>query len=55
MPSLPLLEGRYFVSAAVHNWEDTEIYDYHDRAYPFWVVRDKGEIYGVVTLLGEWS
>lgn len=52
---LPLLEGTYYISVASHNWEDTEMYDYHDRLYPFRVVRLTGERYGILTLRGEWS
>jgi lipopolysaccharide transport system ATP-binding protein len=55
VPALPLLEGTYYVSVAAHNWEDTEMYDYHDRLYPFRVLPSGGERYGVVTLKGEWS
>ena len=39
MPSLPLLEGSYWLSVSTHNREDSEMYDYHDRAYPFRVHR----------------
>jgi len=53
--SLPLLEGTYHVSVAVHNWEDTKMYDYHDRLYPFRVLPSEGERYGIVTLEGGWS
>lgn len=53
--SLPLLEGAYYISVAVHNWEDTGIYDYHDRLYPFRILPSEGERYGIVTLKGEWS
>jgi ABC-type polysaccharide/polyol phosphate transport system ATPase subunit len=59
IPYLPLLEGLYQISVAVVNRKnDTEIYDYHDRAYPFRVVNahPRGqEQYGIVTLRGEWS
>jgi hypothetical protein len=55
VPSLPLLEGTYAVSVSAHNWEDTEMYDYHDRLYPFRVLPSEGERYGIVTLEGEWS
>jgi ABC-type polysaccharide/polyol phosphate transport system ATPase subunit len=55
IPTLPLLEGDYAVSAAVVNQSDTETFDYHDRAYPFRVfpspMRDG---YGLLTLRGEW-
>ena len=53
--SLPLLEGTYYVSVAAYNWEDTEMYDYHDRLYPFRVLPSEGERYGIVTLKGEWE
>ena len=51
----PLLEGTYYVSVAVHTWEDTRMYDYHDRLYPFRVLPSEGGRYGIVTLKGEWS
>ncbi len=57
IPYLALLEGMYYITVAVHNREDTEMYDCHDRAYPFRVLnRDNGtkERYGLVTLRGEW-
>jgi len=53
--SLPLLEGAYYLSVAVHNWEDTRMFDYHNRLYPFRVLPSEGERYGIVTLKGEWS
>ena len=52
---LPLLDGLYAVSAAVHNWEDTEIFDYHDRLYSFRVLPGEEEKYGIVTLDGHWT
>ncbi len=52
---LPLLEGLYSVSVAVHNWEDTEMYDYHDRLYSFRVLPGGKEKYGVVTFGGHWA
>jgi lipopolysaccharide transport system ATP-binding protein len=56
IPSLPLLQGAYLVSVSVHNRSDTEMYDYHDRVYPFRVYPGKsGERYGLVTLNGEWG
>ncbi|MBN1454121.1 MAG: Wzt carbohydrate-binding domain-containing protein, partial [Anaerolineales bacterium] len=55
IPSLPLLESVYYVSAAIHNWDDTEMYDYHDRLYPFRVLRGEGERYGLIALQGEWT
>jgi lipopolysaccharide transport system ATP-binding protein len=56
--SLPLLDGRYDVSVSAHNRTDTEMFDYHDRAYSFRVTyRDSGqrERYGLITLQGEWQ
>lgn len=55
VPSVPLLEGMYYVSVSAHNWEDTQGFDYHDRLYSFRVLPSEGERYGVVTLNGEWS
>ena len=55
VPALPLLEGLYYISVSAHNWEDTEMYDYHDRLYAFRVLPGEGERYGVMTLLGRWS
>jgi lipopolysaccharide transport system ATP-binding protein len=55
IPSLPLLEGLYFVSVAVHNPEDTEMYDYHDRLRSFRVVGSTPRCYGVTLVRGEWS
>ena len=52
--SLPVLEGTYQVSVAAHNREDTEMYDYHDRLYPFQVDGTDGEKYGLVSLGGRW-
>ncbi len=55
IPALSLLEGLYFISVSAHNWEDTEMYDYHDRMYSFWVLPGEGEQYGLVSLWGRWS
>jgi len=55
VPALPLLEGLYYVSISSHDWEDTNMYDYHDRLYPFRVLPSEGERYGVVTLEGKWD
>ena len=55
---LPLLDGLYYISVAVVNRDDTEIFDYHDRAYPFRVQNGGGgvrERYGLITLRGEWK
>lgn len=58
IPALPLLEGLYNISVAATNHEDTEIFDYHDRAYPFRVINKNGnqrERYGLLTLGGTWE
>jgi lipopolysaccharide transport system ATP-binding protein len=56
VPELPLLEGRYLVSVASHSRADNEMYDYHDRAYPFEIYPGVSrERYGLVTLNGEWT
>ena len=57
IPHLPVLEGLYYISVAVHATDDPEMYDYHDRCYPFRVVNTTGcrERYGLVTVAGEWS
>jgi len=52
--SLPLLEGLYQLSLAARDWNDTRMYDYHDRLYPFRVAAS-GEQYGIVTLNGLWK
>lgn len=53
--NLPLLEGFYYISVAIHSRDDAEMYDYHDRLYPLRVLSSGGEGYGIVTLKGEWS
>jgi len=60
--SLPLLEGLYHVSVAVVSQDDSEIFDYHDRRYPFRVVNSrhadrstKAEQFGLLTLGGKWK
>jgi hypothetical protein len=57
IPSLTLLDGYYQLTAAVVNHNDTEVYDYHDRAYAFQVVNQRGsrvDKYGLMTLGGTW-
>jgi len=51
---LPLLEGKYELSVAARDWDDTTIYDYHDRLYTFHV-RAVDEKYGMVCLEGVWK
>lgn len=54
---LPLLEGLYKVSVAVHNKDDSEMYDDHDQGYQVRIVRNEknNERYGYLTLNGRWS
>ena len=57
IPCLTWLDGKYFVSVAVTDWADTEIFDYHNRLYPF-RIDNRGtnmhERYGLMTAGGEW-
>jgi lipopolysaccharide transport system ATP-binding protein len=56
IPALSLLEGKYNLSVSAHNRADTEIYDYHDRAYSFRVYRGRSrEAYGLTALNGTWQ
>jgi lipopolysaccharide transport system ATP-binding protein len=58
VPYLPLLDGRYEVSVSAHNSGDTEMFDFHDRAYSFRVYNPETGIrerYGLITLRGEWQ
>jgi len=56
IPSLPLLEGLYLLSVAVHDRRDSTMYDYHDRLYPLSVYPGASpERYGLITLGGTWS
>lgn len=58
IPFLPVLEGLYQFSVAALNHSDTEMFDYHDRVYPFRVINRGGKIqepYGMVTVNGEWA
>jgi len=55
VPALPLLQGIYYLSVSSHNWEDTEMFDYHDRLYSFHILPSHKERYGMLTLQGCWS
>jgi len=55
IPALPLLEGRYAISLSAHDWDETVMYDYHDRMYPFAVAPDSHEKYGLLRLGGLWN
>ncbi len=54
IPTLPLLKGLYYVSVSAHNKEDTEIFDFHNRLYPFRVLPVQ-EQYGLMTMVGRWE
>jgi lipopolysaccharide transport system ATP-binding protein len=56
IPSLSLLAGTYQVSVSCHKRDDTETYDYHDRAYSFRVYPGSSlERYGFMTTNGQWQ
>jgi lipopolysaccharide transport system ATP-binding protein len=56
IPCLPLLEGTYQISVSCHKRDDSEMYDYHDRAYTFRVYPGKSlERYGFMTTNGQWQ
>ncbi len=56
IPSLPLLEGTYLISASATDERDMEIFDYHDRAYMFRVIRGRHpERYGLMAINGRWD
>jgi len=56
IPCLSLLEGTYQVSVSCHKRDDTEMYDFHDRAYTFRVYPGKSlERYGFMTTNGQWQ
>ncbi len=58
IPAVPLLEGLFHFSVAVVDREDSTVYDYHDRLYPF-RIDNRGyqipELYGLMTLQGKWE
>ncbi|MBO9326611.1 MAG: ABC transporter ATP-binding protein [Roseiflexus sp.] len=54
--ALPLLAGRYLLSAAVYDETMLHPYDHHDRLYHFVVHnRDGSERFGALILGGQWS
>jgi lipopolysaccharide transport system ATP-binding protein len=58
IPALPLLEGLYHITLAIHNTTDTEMFDYLDKAVPFRIDNRGGttkEHYGILTLSGTWE
>lgn len=56
IPSLPLLPGRYFVSAAIHNARYFTTYDHRVKEYSFQVGSSgTREIYGIIEIPAIWS
>ena len=56
VPFLPLLEGLYQLSVAIHDRSDAVMYDYHDRLHPFFVLPGASqERHGLLTLNGRWD
>lgn len=56
VPALPLIEGAYALSVAITNANDSIMYDYHDRAYPFRVYQGASlETHGLIAMNGQWS
>ena len=57
IPAIPLLDGLYYMTVAVVNHNDTEVFDFHGRAYPFRISNrnSQGERYGLVSLGGVWE
>ncbi len=54
LDSLALLPGSYFFSFSCHSRDDSEIYDYHDRRYPFRVVDGPRREVGLVHMEHRW-
>ncbi len=51
---LPLRDGLYYVSVQLHNYEDTESYDVHERSYCFEVTCGQKFTAGILCIPGEW-
>lgn len=55
VPHVPLLPGRYVISAAVYDEHLVEAFDHRDRLMPLVVIEGgTGERFGLVELRGEW-
>ena len=52
---LPLLNGTYYVSVAVHPHDSFKPYDIHDKSYWFTVKNKDKTDFGVVEIEGEWE
>ncbi|HQE92797.1 MAG TPA: ABC transporter ATP-binding protein [Anaerolineae bacterium] len=56
MDAIPLLPGTYAISVAATSADYTEMFDYHDRLYPFRVHAAEGEMqFGMIVLAGRWG
>jgi lipopolysaccharide transport system ATP-binding protein len=56
IPELPLLDGRYLISASIYDEAILLPYDYHDRMYELVVRSDElRERYGVLSLRSHWG
>ena len=53
---LPLLPAEYFLTVSVHDELGLQVYDYHDRAYPFRVLpRGSEKNDGLIELPASWE
>ncbi|MCB8959403.1 MAG: ABC transporter ATP-binding protein [Ardenticatenales bacterium] len=53
---LPLLPAEYFLTVSVHDELGLQVYDYHDRAYPFHVLpRGSEKKDGIIELPASWE
>ena len=52
---LTLMEGKYFLSLAIHNWDHTIQYHRQEDWHPFAVVRDEANHEGVFQLPTTWT
>jgi lipopolysaccharide transport system ATP-binding protein len=58
IPALPLLDGVYELTALAQDTTGLEVYDYHDRAYPFRVRNPGGALddrFGLLSVQGQWD
>jgi lipopolysaccharide transport system ATP-binding protein len=54
--SLPLLQGNYYFSAAIHDQSETKCYDWHDKLYTIKIVNGKtNERYGLIQIPCRWT
>ena len=56
MPNIPLLEGRFLISASITSYDGKEIFDYKDKNISFNMIKgDKREKYGFLHLPHKWE